>query len=172
MTKNIAAKIADLIFPVNEIVPNICAGGCGVFAALLTEKLSQLGFDAKAVELVSTANDEYDETQFFNECNTLHNIVLNKETPTHSKFKIADHFMTSVNGFYFDNTIVCYSPNDWVCLQDVFPFHILGSIPVNELHYISIDNRGTNVWNNTYDPKHNSQLAEFINKALDELKEC
>lgn len=69
--------------------------------------------------------------------------------------------------YYFDSVrVACKAVNNTVEMYDGDTYDIVGEVPLPDIEYISIENRGNGIWNTEYDTSDNGKVKAFVNKSL------
>lgn len=87
-----------------------------------------------------------------------------KATPSNEQICMGDHICVECDGFYFDSRDYCTTQSSVVSLGKE-PLDIIGEIPVNDLRYVAIENRG-DLWNDDYNADNNDLLKNQITDSL------
>ena len=179
MTADLSKKIAAALLPINRKIPHINQGGCGAYAAILAKTFIKHGFDAKIIELApiqlglwEILNDitpKFFKDNFKHTLHELNDCRVNKKTP--NDLALGVHIVTEVDGYCFDsNSVTHNSDNETITLTDKIgrsvDFAIIGELPLNDLYYVSVTNRGNSTWNDLYNADNNSLLEKEIENAL------
>lgn len=171
MTFELGKKIVNAYGSVNDEIEELNAGGCGVFATLLCQRLQALGFDAKIYALIDLLDDD-ERIDFYlkkhqSNLSALHKAMINGERPSAEEVYFNDHYCVAVDEFYFDSTGICkLSKDNEVLLDGGIEFMVIHEeVSVEELHYGSFieDNL---VWNPDYDRSQNDRVREILERAL------
>jgi len=95
---------------INSTINNINAGGCGVFASILGERLEKLGFKPKYVLLTSKSYNKVNYGRKY--------IKDNKDVKIWEldEYITASHVVVSLSGYYIDSS-GCHKigKEDWYC---------------------------------------------------------
>ncbi len=183
MTKSIAQEIMNNVKDINNLIPHINAGGCGVFACLFAEKMNELGYDAKVIELTMLHPDLFSlmfghNPNYFKEhhqanITNIHKAEVRNLRPDTLDISMSDHYCVKIDTFFFDSTMFYETSEDTVLLDkdeiSSEEFSCLGEIPLPEMEYVSLKNRG-NLWNDDYNPSNNEKMKQFIDNALNFLQ--
>lgn len=180
ITKEIAEKIEANLKELNEKIPTLNAGGCGVFASCFAEEMIKLGYQAKVFEIALAHPDiemilfgapdlDYYKQHFAENKANVHMVAKNHEIPNNKNIPaVGDHFCVEIDGYYFDSTSCSKLKDEIITLHDD-NYKIVGEMPLNDIEYVSIEKRG-NIWNTRYEAKYNSLVNKQVQKAIDFLK--
>lgn len=167
MTALMSKKINSKIKPINEQLIGINCGGCGVFACYLAERLRVAGYDPKVIELrdINRELRSVDELKANNK--NMHTAAIRHMSPNDCNVTADSHYCVNVNGYYFDSCVVTKATNNnTVIMYDDDEYNIIGEVPLKDMEYFSIENRGTGLWNNMYDTELTPKIKAFIDKEL------
>lgn len=167
MTALMSKKINSKIKPINEQLIGINWGGCGVFACYLAERLRVAGYDAKVIELRDADCEPRSAEDLKINNENMHTAAVKHASPNDCNVHADSHYCVNVGDYYFDSYVVTKaSANDTVVMYDGDEYNIVGEVPLNNMEYFSIENRGIGLWNRMYDTALTPKIKTFIDKEL------
>lgn len=168
MTAILAKKVNNALSDINELFPDINHGGCGVFACYFAEKMISFGFDAKIIELSS--HDWFSEStskdEFLENNKNMHKAKEKHKSPNELGVHADSHYCIEIDYYYFDSCVYRKKSGDKLQMYDGCTYSVVGEVSLPDMEYISIEDRGHDIWNDMYDESDNEGIKKFIDKAL------
>lgn len=167
MTALMSKKINSKIKPINEQLIGINWGGCGVFACYLAERLRVAGYNAKVIELRDVDRQLRSAKELKINNKNMHTAAIKHISPNDCNVTADSHYCVNVDDYYFDSYVVTKaSADNTVTMYDADEYNIIGEVPLKNMEYFSIKDRGTGLWNRMYDMALTPKIKTFVDKEL------
>lgn len=162
MSVKTANELAAKLSPINYMFKGLNCGGCGVVAVCIAEKLTASGYKAKIIELTTHERDAED----LKENNKNIQIARKKKINPNELCVYADsHYCVECDGLYFDSTGLCKKEENNIHTLGM-RFSILGEVPIADMKYLAIKQRGNGIWNYNFDESEIPDIIKYIKNAL------